>query len=62
MENLPKNVINKIMFYTSHPVADLVRKSPMFYYMKLRSAQTEPSDSSKFLYQQLLRMHRLDLL
>ena len=30
MENLPKNVINKIMFFTSHPVADILRESSIF--------------------------------
>ena len=30
MENLPKNVINKIMFYTSHPVADILKASSIF--------------------------------
>ena len=30
MENLPKNVINKIMLYTSHPVADIVKASSIF--------------------------------
>ena len=27
---MPKNVINKLMFYTSHPVADIVRESSFF--------------------------------
>ena len=35
MENLPKNVINKIMFYTNHPVADIIRESSMFRAFKL---------------------------
>ena len=30
MENLPKNVINKIMFFTSHPVADILRESSIY--------------------------------
>jgi hypothetical protein len=30
MENLPKNVINKIMFYTSHPVVDILKASSIF--------------------------------
>ncbi len=30
MENLPKNVINKIMFYTSHPVVEIIRESSIF--------------------------------
>ncbi len=35
MENLPKHVINKIMFYTSHPVADIIRESSIFRALKL---------------------------
>ena len=35
MGNLPKNVINKIMFFTSHPVADIVRESSIFKFMTL---------------------------
>ena len=34
MENLPKNVINQIMFCLSHPVADIVRESDIFKYME----------------------------
>ncbi len=30
MENLPQNVINKIMFFTSHPVAEILRESSIF--------------------------------
>ena len=30
MENLPKNVINKIMLFTSHPVADILRETSIF--------------------------------
>ena len=36
MENLPTNVINRIMFYTSHPVADIVRESRIFKFMQQR--------------------------
>ena len=34
MENLPKHVINQIMFYLSHPVADIVRESGIFKFME----------------------------
>jgi hypothetical protein len=30
MENMPKNIINKIFLFTSHPVADVVRASGIF--------------------------------
>ena len=30
MENLPQNVINKIMFFTSHPVAEIMKKASIF--------------------------------
>ncbi len=30
MENMPKHIINKIMFFTSHPVAEIVKASPIF--------------------------------
>ena len=36
MENLPKNVINKIMFYLRHPVADLIKNETIFKFMALR--------------------------
>jgi hypothetical protein len=36
MENLPQNVINKIMFYLSHPVADLIKNETIFKFMALR--------------------------
>ncbi len=37
MENLPKNVINKIMFYTSHPMADILKASSMFKALDLNN-------------------------
>jgi hypothetical protein len=36
MENLPKNVINKIMFYLSHPTADIIKDEFIFDFMALR--------------------------
>jgi hypothetical protein len=36
MENLPKNVINKIMFYLSHPVAELIEGTSIMEYMAMR--------------------------
>ncbi len=36
MENLPKNVINKIMLYLSTPTADIVKESDIFKFMALR--------------------------
>jgi len=37
MENLPKNVINKIMFYTSHPVADILRASSIYKALEMQN-------------------------
>ncbi len=37
MENLPKNVINKIMFYLSHPTAELIEGTSIFEFMALRT-------------------------
>jgi hypothetical protein len=37
MENMPKNVINKIMLYTSHPVADILRESSIFRALELEN-------------------------
>ncbi len=36
MENLPKNVINTIMLFLSHPTADMVKGTYIFTYMALR--------------------------
>ena len=36
MENLPKHVINKIMFYTSHPIVDILKASSIFKALELR--------------------------
>ena len=30
MQNMPKNIINKIMFFTTHPVAEIVKESGIF--------------------------------
>jgi hypothetical protein len=36
MENLPQNVINKIMFFLRMPTASIMMGSQIYYYMKLR--------------------------
>ena len=41
MENLPKNVIKKIMFFLSHPVADILKDSTIFKYLQLREISIE---------------------
>ncbi len=41
MENLPKNVINKIMFYMSHPVADMLKEEPIFKFLAKRRYDLE---------------------
>ena len=37
MENLPETVINKIMLYTSHPVADILRASSVFKALEMNN-------------------------
>ena len=48
MENLPKHVINKIMFYTSHPVADIVRESGIFKFLEQRMNDERPYNSQMY--------------
>ncbi len=36
MENLPQNAINNIMFFLSHPVADIMKDSMMFNFMAIK--------------------------
>ena len=36
MENLPKNVINQIMLFLSHPTADIMKDSMMFGFMVIK--------------------------
>ena len=36
MQNMPQNIINKIMFFTTHPVAEIMKEAPIFEYMNLR--------------------------
>ena len=37
MEILPKNVVNKIMLYISHPAADIIRESSIFRALELEN-------------------------
>ena len=37
MDKLPKNVINKIMFFLSHPVANILKDESIFAYMLRRT-------------------------
>ena len=46
MENLPKNVINKIMLYLSHPTADIVEESSIYKYMQHRFEKMEGHSNS----------------
>ena len=48
MENLPKNVINHIMFYTSHPAADIVRESSIFKFMEQISNDERPYNHQRY--------------
>ena len=43
--NLPEHIINKIMLYVSHPVADIVKKSTKF---KLRKHRIESTRGCPF--------------
>ncbi len=36
MNNLPESIINKIMLYNSHPIADIIEESTIFNYMEIR--------------------------
>ena len=36
MNNLPESIINKIMLYNSHPIADIIKGTTIFDYMELR--------------------------
>ena len=48
MENLPKNVINKIMFYLSHPVAELIEGTSIMKYMAMRLDREHFESGSPF--------------
>ncbi len=37
MNNLPESIINKIMLYNSHPIADLIKGTSIFDYMEVMS-------------------------
>ncbi len=39
MENLQNNVINKLMFYTSHPVADILKASSIYKALEMRNGE-----------------------
>ena len=39
MESLPKNVINKIMLYTSHPVVDILKASSIFKALEMNNGK-----------------------
>jgi hypothetical protein len=40
METLPKNVINNIFLYLSHPTADIVKEETIFIFMALRHSDS----------------------
>ena len=48
MENMPNNVINKIMFYTSHPVADILRESSIFRALEFDNGKRIRTHGSPF--------------
>ncbi len=45
---MPKNVINKIMFYTSHPVADILRESSIFRALEFDNGKRIRTHGSPF--------------
>ena len=45
MEKLPQNVINKIMFFTSHPVAEIMKEASIFKVLVYTNTEGEYSDS-----------------
>ena len=48
MQNMPKNIINKIMFFTTHPVAEIMKEAPIFEYMKIRLDPAKTGDGSPY--------------
>ena len=48
MENLPKHVINKIMFFLTHPVADILKEEAIFHYMAFRLNNPNPEIGEPF--------------
>ncbi len=48
MENMPKNVINKIMLYLSHPVAELLRESFFFRALEFDNGKRIRTHGSPF--------------
>ena len=40
MCRLPEDIINKIMLYNSHPIADIMKESSIFNYRELRETLT----------------------
>ena len=41
MSMLPEDILNKIMLFNSHPVADIMKESSIFKYRELRGALLE---------------------
>ena len=53
---LPEDVINKIMFYNSHPIADIMKESSILKYRELREAllklpENEPREVLGFSFE-----------
>jgi hypothetical protein len=48
MDRMPANIINKIIFFTSHPVAEIMKESPVFEYMNLRLNPDKTGEGSPY--------------
>ena len=44
MSMLPEDILNKIMLFNSHPIADMLKESTIFKYLQLRSYVEEDDD------------------
>ncbi len=44
MSMLPEDIINKIMLFNSHPVADIMKESSIFKYLQLREIYVENAE------------------
>ena len=40
MNNLPENIINKIMLYNSHPIADILKASSIFEALEMSNGDS----------------------
>ena len=48
MKTLPEEIINKINLFISHPIADIVKESPYFTYLRLMKQVERPYTNNDF--------------